>query len=75
MGMQEIIKITAAMSPTSGLNDRSTSDIFFNLYSPYPTKGMATANHNAAQLKGSRPSEICMASALPGTRKSDTATA
>src|SRR5208337_399183 len=63
IGMQEIIKTIAAISPTKGLNDKSVEDIFFNRYNPYATNGAATANHNTAQLKGNIPSEICIASA------------
>jgi hypothetical protein len=34
IGMQEMIKTTAAIRPTSGLNERSVLDIFFNRYKP-----------------------------------------
>src|SRR5574337_764488 len=61
IGMQEIMNTTAAISPTSGLNDRSEPDIFFNRYNPYPANGSASINQNAAQLKGRMPSEMCMA--------------
>lgn len=61
IGMQEMIKTTAAMRPTSGLNDRSAADIFFSRYNPKPTNGSATPNQRAAQLNGNIPSEMCMA--------------
>ncbi len=48
IGMQEMIKTTAAISPTSGLNERSISDIFLNRYNPYATNGNDNANQNAA---------------------------
>lgn len=73
IGMQEIMKTTAVMRPTRGLKDISVLDIFFNRNSPYATNGAATANHNAAQLKGSNPSEMCIASALPGKQMRNTA--
>ena len=59
--MHEMIKTTAAISPTRGLNDKSTAESFLNLYNPYATKGAARIDQSAAQLKGSIPSEICMA--------------
>jgi len=34
IGMQEIIKTTAVMRPTSGLKEISVLDIFFNRYNP-----------------------------------------
>lgn len=61
MGMQEMIKTTAAMSPTRGLNDRSIDDFFLSSYNPHATNGIAIANHNTAQLNGNIPSEMCMA--------------
>ncbi len=61
IGIQEIMKTTAAINPTRGLNERSTEESFFSLYKPNATNGMATANQSAAQLKGSMPSEMCMA--------------
>src|SRR5512143_1096957 len=61
IGMQEMIKTTAAMRPTSGLNDRSAADIFFSRYKPKPTNGSAMPDQRAAQLNGSIPSEMCMA--------------
>src|SRR4030042_5898308 len=56
-----MIKTTAAISPTRGLNDKSTAESFLNLYNPYATNGTAMIDHSAAQLKGNIPSEICMA--------------
>lgn len=63
IGIQEIMKTTAAINPTRGLNERSITESFFNLYNPYTTNGTATKDHNAAQLKGKIPSEICIANA------------
>ena len=60
-GMQEMIKTTAVISPTSGLKERSFSDILRSRYSPKPTKGATRTNQTAAQLNGRIPSEICMA--------------
>jgi len=73
IGMQEIIKTTAAMRPTRGLKEISVLEIFFNRNNPYVTNGVATANHSAAQLKGSNPSEMCIASALLGKQVRNTA--
>ncbi|GBE03679.1 hypothetical protein BMS3Abin09_00597 [bacterium BMS3Abin09] len=50
IGMQEITKTIAAISPTSGLIDRSVFESSLSLLMPYATNGMATANHNSAQL-------------------------
>src|SRR5512137_2427764 len=61
MGMQEIMKTTAAISPTRGLKERSSRERMFRLYNPYATKGRARTNHKAAQLNGNMPSEMCMA--------------
>ena len=61
IGMQEMIKTTAAITPTSGLNERSSLDSFFNRYNPYAANGIATTNHKSAQFHGRIPSEICMA--------------
>ncbi len=65
MGIQEMIKTTAARSPIKGLKDRSRAALFFRRYKPKTQKGKTAINQKAAQLKGNRPSEICMAKALP----------
>ena len=70
IGMQEMIKTTAAITPTSGLNERSVLDSFFNRYNPYPANGIATANHKSAQFHGKIPSEICMAWAFEAGARS-----
>jgi hypothetical protein len=49
MGIHEMIKTTAAISPTRGLNDKSAAESFLNLYNPYATNGTAKMNQNAAQ--------------------------
>jgi hypothetical protein len=61
IGIQDITNTTAAISPTRGLMDKSVFERFLSLFIPYVTKGTATRNHNAAQLNGSMPSEMCMA--------------
>jgi hypothetical protein len=61
IGIQETIKTTAVIRPTKGLNDKSVFEIILSLQLPYATKGIATPNQKAAQLKGKIPSDICMA--------------
>ncbi|GLI38509.1 hypothetical protein GHYDROH2_20100 [Geobacter hydrogenophilus] len=61
IGMQEMMKTTAAMSPTSGFVERSSRDISFRRRSPTARNGAATANQRSAQPKGRIPSEMCMA--------------
>jgi hypothetical protein len=64
MGMHEMIKTTAAISPARGLKERSSRERLFKLYSPYATKGMARTNQKAAQPNGRMPSEMCIAYAV-----------
>jgi hypothetical protein len=61
IGMQEMIKTTAARSPTSGLKERSFLASSFNLLSPRATNGTANDNQITAHPNGRIPSEICIA--------------
>lgn len=61
IGMQEMMKTTAAMSPTRGLKERSWRDRSFTRRMPRARKGAATANQSAAHPRGRIPSEMCMA--------------
>ena len=61
IGMQDITNTIAAIRPTRGLTDKSVFERILSFLIPYATNGMAAANHNAAQLNGNMPSEMCMA--------------
>ncbi len=68
IGMQEIIKTTAAIRPPRGLKEISLRIFFLTGIIHMQQMVRATTNHNTAQFKGSMPSEICMAYAFfPGS--------
>jgi hypothetical protein len=60
IGMHEMKKITAAISPNKGLAERAFFAISFTVCKPMATSEVATANYTRAQLKGRMPSEMCM---------------
>jgi hypothetical protein len=60
-GIQEMIKTTAAISPTRGLKEMSAAANFFIFHNPHATKGAAMTDQKAAHPKGNIPSERCMA--------------
>src|SRR5512135_2820680 len=66
-GMQDMMKTAAAINPTRGLNERSEPERFLSLCMPSARKGADTAYHSAHQLKGSIPSEMCIAWASVAT--------
>jgi hypothetical protein len=72
IGIQEMIKTTAAISPTRGLNEMSTAAVFFIRHNPHATKGAAMTDQKAAHPKGNIPSERCIAWASEtGSSKQD----
>ena len=63
-GMHEITKMSAPIRPRSGLKLGVVFDFFFISKIPFMRNGIAAKYHKAAHLRGSIPSEMCIAQAV-----------